>query len=182
MIIHNLDIRDIDNRWKEYGSIQIESNKQIVEIAEQKTGYGVKHFLICPRCSNRREKIYQIDYKYTYCRSCMPINIYRGIQNNTKGGEAELHYRMIKTAKEYRIKDREFPFDYMDLIFSRPKYMRHKKWIEGIRKLQALENMRFQNILYKNKYDSKTIDHVFKNRLYTYNLIEMRDNFIDWYS
>lgn len=182
MILQDLDIKGLDNKFKEQEYIQIKPTNEIVYLSEQKTGYGVKHFFRCPRCSSRREKLYLIDYKHLYCRSCIPINIYKGIQNKTKGGEAELHYRMLKTAKEYGITDWEFPFDYMELSLSRPKYMRFKKWEEGIRKLQVLENMRFQNILYKNKYNSKVINQVFKNSLYTYTLREMRDSFIDWYN
>lgn len=180
MILQSLDIKNLDlKKHKDY--VEVSATKDKIYFTEQVTGFGVKHFLECPRCSSRREIIYLVDYKYLYCRGCIPINIYKGIQNSTKGGETEIHYRMKQIAKEYGINEWEFPFDYMQLLFSRPKYMRVKKWQEGIRKLQALENMRFQNILYKNKYNSKTIGHVFKNRLYTYTLRDMRDLFINWY-
>lgn len=152
-----------------------------VGIEEQKTGYGVKKFLECPRCYQRREKLYVYNVNDIYCRSCSPISPYKAIQNSTKGGEPELEYRMHRVAKEYGFKDWEFPFNYMEVLLDRPKYYRHKKWEEGIRKMQALENMRFQNILYKNRYRSKEINHVFNNRLYSYNLRHMRDKFIDWY-
>lgn len=180
MILQSLDIKYLDmKKHKDY--VELSDTKDKIYLAEQTTGFGVKYFFRCPRCNSRREKIYSIDHKYLYCRSCIPINIYKGIQNNTKGGDEEIYYRMKKVAEHYNIGSWEFPFDYMQLSLSRPKYMRVKKWEEGIRKLQALENMRFQNILYKNKYNSKTINHVFKNRLYAYTLLDMRNNFINWY-
>lgn len=181
MILQSLNIKYLDIRkYKDY--VEVSATKDKIYFTKQVTGYGIKNFFECPRCNSRRENIYLIDHKYIYCRGCIPINIYKGIQNNTKGGDEELYYRMKQVAKECNIKEWEFPFNYMELIFNRPKYMRVKKWEEGIRKLQALENMRFQYILYKNKYNSKAIDHVFKNRLYTYTLLEMRNNFINWYS
>ena len=182
MIMQSIDIKGLDKSLKNREYIEVQATKDKIYLSEQTTGFGVKKFFICPRCSSRRETIYLINYKYICCRSCSPYNIYKGIQNGTKGGETEIHYRMKQVAKEYGIADWEFPFDYMQLLFSRPKYMRVKKWEEGIRKLQALENMRFQNILYKNKYNSKTIEHVFKNRLYTYTSLDMRNEFINWYS
>lgn len=149
-----------------------------IYFAQQKTGYGSKNFFICPTCGNRREKLFIIN-KNVYCRSCSPISPYKGIQNSTKGGERELAYRISKTAREYQI-NYKFPFRYWEYIFDRPKYMRVKKWQDGIRKMQILENMRFQNILYKTNYEPKLINFIFKYCLYRHSIKDIHGYIIDW--
>lgn len=179
MRIQSVSIKQVQDKLnKEVKSCIIEGIP--VDISKQKTGYGFKSFLNCPLCNSRREKLY-LYKEIPICRQCYPYNIYNNIQNSTKGGEPEIHYRMLRVAKEYGFKDWEFPFNYMDFLLNRPKYYRVKKWEEGIRKMQVLENMRFQNILYKNRYTGKDIERVFKHRLCTYNLREMKNDFINWY-
>ena len=186
MEVFILDIRDIkelDDIKKlniiDKGYISFKDPIGDMLLTEQKTGFGVRHFIICPNCGNRREKLYIFNNKITYCRSCSPISPYKPIQNSTKGGEAELTYRMKRVAAEHKIKQ-EFPFRYYEYLFDRPKYMRVKKWNEGLRKMQILENMRFQTIIFNRTYEPKMINYLLNNCLDYPTLQDIQVYIIDW--
>lgn len=175
-----IDIRQIQDLGVDTkkGFLILDKPYPNIHFAHQETGFGSKSFFICPTCGSRRVKLYVIKNNI-YCRSCSPISPYKGIQNSTKGGERELAYRIKKIAKEYKINYR-FPFSYWEYVFDRPKYMRVKKWQDGLRKMQIMENMRFQNILYKTTYEPKLINFIFENCLYRYSLKDIQEYVIDW--
>lgn len=184
MKILTIDIRTID---KDLGvnspeSVTVTGTDEVLNIVRQKTGFGYKRFFICNRCNERRERLYLFTNTLNvYCRSCSPINIYRGIQNTTKGGTEYIEYRMKRLAKDYKI-NFKYPFNYMLQSLSRPKYMRHEKWREGLRKLQILENMRFQTIIYKTKYKPEFINYVLDHQaLIRYDLYHLQKYIIDWH-
>ena len=176
-----LNIRDVKEYYKdEY--IKLKETGEVIYFVEQQTGYGVKYFFSCPKCGASREKLYIYDYKYVYCRTCKKLSPYKPIQNYTKGGEVELTYRMRQLSIKYKVPlPLVFPFDFGNYLWDRPKYYRVKKWEEGLRKLQILENMRFQNIIYKNTYDADLINFIFNNCLYVYDLAYIRKWLINWH-
>jgi hypothetical protein len=107
--------------------------------------------------------------------------IYKGITYTTRGGTDEIQYRMSRIATAYNI-PLKYPFNYLDVIFERPKYMRTKKWTEGLYKLQILENMRNQTIFFNERYDAKVIRQIFEKHLYYHTIAELRNYFFNWYS
>lgn len=182
MKLYTLDIKELDIKAAEH--IKIKGIDKKIYIEKQKTGFGYKHFLVCPDCGSNREKLYITDTKQTYCRTCAPKEIqtaiYRGITHTTRGGTSEMEYRMSRVAAAYNI-PLEYPFSYLNVALERPKYMRVKKWTEGIRKLQILENMRNQTIFFNEKYDAKLIQKIFDDYLYYYTIQELKDYFYNWH-
>ncbi len=148
-----------------------------IELTKQKTGYGFKTFFKCPLCNQRRTDLY-IKNEYIYCRTCSPTSIYWGIQNTTRGGTLEFEYRMRRIARKHDI-EYKAPFSYYEFLLQSPD-KNVKEWSKAIRKLQVLENMRFQTIFYKRKYDSKLISYVLENCLDLYDLCDIERYSIDW--
>lgn len=135
-------------RKRKYINITVNGTKQQIYIAEQKTGYGKKHFFVCPVCGKRRVKLYLVN-EFFKCAECAHYNPYKGIQNGTKGGYSEIEYRMQRYAKENDI-EYSLPFDFTS-FFNDPRY-RLKRFRKKLVVLQALENIRFQNIFFKTIY------------------------------
>lgn len=177
MKLYVLDITDIEE--KEIKTIRLKGSSDKIHITRQKTGFGYKRFLICPNCGERRTKLYSYNQIDMYCRACIPGGMYKGITHTTKGGTLNIHYRMNRIAEKYNIKFK-VPFSYYQLLLERPKYMRYDKWEEGARKLQILENMRFQTIFFQKKYDSNLIKYVLENCLYIYELWEIDKYILNW--
>lgn len=124
--------------------------------AEQKTGFGVKRFLICPNCGARRVKLVHVRGK-TYCHGCAPFNVYAERCNlYDSGGTALIVYHLKKLARSAKITIR-WPFDCMDHTFSKPAGMRWERWSMTLKKLQALEQMRFCAIFLQCRYTAKDI-------------------------
>ena len=179
--MYYIDVKDI----AETGTYIINGDsKNTIEVTEQKTGFGYKLFLVCPRCGARRTKLYMQDNNLI-CRSCIPMNIYEPIQNGTKGGTRYIDYRMRKIARKYGIKI-VLPFNYITMALSRPKYVRCDTWEKVARQLQVLQSFRAQSIycgIGKHKiYSVKEINYVLNNCLYVYDLDELYDYMfgIDW--
>lgn len=71
---------------------------------------------------------------------------------------------------------------FYDVIWQRPKYTRHKKWEEGLIKLQILEIMRNQTIFFKKKYSASLINRALDIYKHIYSLPELVKYFFDWES
>jgi len=183
MRAYPLNIRESENKEVEY--IKLKDIAAEIYIAKQKTGFGYKHFFRCPNCTAYRETLYITNTNKVYCRTCSPKQIkkeiYRGINRTTRGGTSEMQYRMSRVATAYNI-PLKYPFNYLDVIFNRPKYMRNKKWIEGIYKLQVLENMRNQTIFFNERYEAKLIQQIFEKHLYYYTIAMLKNCFLNWHS
>ena len=152
----------------------------IIGLSEQKTGYGIKKFIICPYCFNRVTDLYIKDQTTMYCRHCSPVSPYRDIQNTNDGSLRDLHYRMDRIGGEFKI-DFDYPFSYQKHISERPKQYNKKKWLEGLTKLQILENMRNSNIFYNKRYSAKIINKTLKRwDTLPHTLKEIESYFIDW--
>jgi len=174
-----MDIRNIPAEYKERFNIYDTD----IYTSEQKTGFGVKRFMHCPYCDSRRERLYIVNEKAIYCRSCLPpgLSIYKGLTHSTDGGYKEIEYRMKRAAQKYQIPIKAWPFKYTDVILDRPKYYRLKKWEEGLRVLQILENLRSQSIFFSNRYEAAMINKLLENHLYDYDLFQLERYFYNWY-
>lgn len=87
---------------------------------------------------------------------------------------------MYRLASKYGITIKK-PFLYLD--FPKPKGWNDDEWAFGMKKLQALENMRFQSIFLNKKYSSATIKSVINGTnllLYVYNHMEIAQYLYDW--
>ena len=80
MRVYTLDIRELENKDVEY--IKLKNIAVRIYIAQQKTGFGYKHFLQCPNCGSNRERLYLTDNNQIYCRSCSPKPLRRKLQRN----------------------------------------------------------------------------------------------------
>lgn len=158
------------------------STGQAIEIDRQKTGFGYKKFFICPTCGERRADLYI--WRNTFrCRSCYPGNVYAGIQNVPHGGYRYIEYMMKQVAKSER-QPLRIPYHFQEWILSpKPKYMRWQKWYDGQKKLQVLENMRFQSIFFKTKYPGFVIDKVLANiDKVNISMKNLDEYFYDWHA
>lgn len=121
--------------------------------------YGRRPYFQCPICGRRIRRLYIISEENPFwkCRKCAGVNLYKGIQNCTKGGADELLYRMQRYAERNDIQIR-FPFSYLDHVFDKrtgnPKFLNHLKV------LQALENMRNGCIFFGDRYKPAVIRKV----------------------
>ncbi len=149
-----------------------------VEFARQKTGFGHKIFMLCPRCGSRRAELYMCRGELV-CRDCYPVRVYKTRQDSTDGGYEEITYRMNRLAARYDIRI-EQPFTYYQMILKKPKYMHNRTWERIARQLQLLANMRFQALFFKKRYSSEVIRDALKNCLYIHSLSDMLCYIIDW--
>jgi len=106
-----------------------------VKVRYQKTGFGKKVFLICPKCGHRRTKLY-LHGKGLLCRDCLPYSIYSGLTHTTKGGHKYIKYIMQRVASKNGI-ILKGPFHYDD--YPKPKGKNDDAWEMVLKKLQALE-------------------------------------------
>jgi hypothetical protein len=106
-------------------------------------GFGERDYFICPKCGRYRSKL-AWNGKVFCCMECFPVNVYRGIQQTTRGGSDFITYKMERYAAKHGITIKAYPFIYLE--YERPK----RKWVENWHKhiliLQALESMRGQAI------------------------------------
>lgn len=131
--------------------------KVVFTFGKVKTGFGFRHFLICPSCGQYRVTLV-FDGKAFVCVKCAGINPYRGIQTMTRGGYKFIGYKMARYAEKHGVEGFHFPFDYHD--YERPKRRRREHWNKTMKVLQALESMRNQAIFFKKIWDAKTIQSV----------------------
>lgn len=178
-----IDILDLQEAIEEDEALARVTDKMF-KTTKQKTGFGYKQFFICKNCSSRRTKLYILSNDKIYCRSCSPINIYKGIQNSPEGASEELTYRMDRIARENNISYSR-GFDYR--LIKRPKYMRRTKFQRVLLKLQILQNMRSKSHyvailgIKPRRYDSKTINKIINSRYILFSDIEyIRKYDIDW--
>ena len=128
-----------------------------VNFAEQKTGFGIRKFFVCPVCGKRRTKLFLCG-SGLFCVDCADLKPYKDIQNATKGGYREIQYRMERFAERNGITIKKWPFEFVDYA-DHPAYNR-KKFQKALKILQVLENMRLQNILFKTTFRQRTIKAV----------------------
>lgn len=153
-----------------------------IYLSKQKTGYGFKHFMICPICGSRHTELFYYNAKFM-CRKCYPKNIYKGIQNIPRGGNKYIAYRMHRYAAAQSIEIKRFPFNYAD--YEKPVHRKESTWVKNLEVLQALENMRYQSLAYHKEWSSKTIKSILtwnNSLMYLFDLSEMQDrrNLIYW--
>jgi hypothetical protein len=127
-----------------------------IYLSKQKTGFGYKHFMICQKCNTRHTELFYYEKSFI-CRKCYPENIYYEIQHRAKGGNKYIAYIMRRYAEKIGIAIKRFPFCYED--YEKPKY-RKDKWVNDLKVLQALEDMRYQTIAYNKRWSNKTIKSV----------------------
>lgn len=176
-----MDFKEYIEAGYDYADVLInESTQTRLNFTKQKTGYGFKHFFICPVCGTRRSKLYQHQDKYI-CRTCYPHNVYRTIQNVPKGGNKYIGYRMKRYAEAHNIELKRFPFNYAE--YEKPINRKGNGWADELTVLQALENMRYQTYSNNKRWSSKTINSVINwnnSLLYLFDLSEILDNCIHW--
>ena len=140
-------------------SVMVDSKKYTLRFAKQKTGFGAKSLFFCPVCERRCTKLY-FDESGFRCATCGKINQYADIQNSTKGGEREIRYRMMRFAAASGIVISEWPFNYKNYV--NDKRIKTTAFRRKLAILQALENMRGQNIFFKTTYKPETIRAVLR--------------------
>lgn len=168
-----MDIRDIPAANFLCGNVPMH-----VDFVRQKTGFGHKVFMVCPRCGSRRVKLYVCKGELI-CRECYPKRIYKARQDTTDGGYREIAYRLNRLAAQYNILI-EYPFSYYQMVLKKPKHMHHDTWEKITRQLQLLENMRFQALFLKRRYSPETIRYALRECLYVHSLSAMKEYVIDW--
>jgi hypothetical protein len=158
-----LDISRIDKQYKAGSSIcaTVDGEQCAVQLAAQKCGFGERKFLVCARCGRRTMRLYKKAGALFLCDKCAGINLYKPIQNGTKGGYIELAYRMERYATKQGIVFK-YPFDYKQFL-NDPR-MKKPSFRKSILILQALENMRAQNIFFKTVYKQETIKAVLSGK------------------
>lgn len=153
--------------------------KQMIHLAYQKTGYGQRRFFSCPSCSKRVQRLFWDGGKWM-CSKCSNVNLYAGIQNQTKGGYDEIAYRMRKFANKNDIQF-AFPFNYLDFRFD--SRVGKKKFRQCMLVLQSLENMRFHSLFFHVTYKPSVIRSVTSGKhplMQTVTLADLKDNIYDW--
>lgn len=181
-MVYVLDIGTLHSSQKAKGMIRITigGKERKVSLTEQQTGFGIRKFFVCPCCGNRRVKLY-IYNNNIFCRSCGQYKPYEGIQNSTKGGDVELGYRMSRFGAANGI-EVVFPFNYLN--FAKDERLKKASFRKKIAILQALENMRFQNIFLKATYPQKVIRAVLNGKhvaLDKYSLQTLKEHTINFY-
>jgi len=174
------DLMEIINKNDEELYVSCNDVPYRIDFTKQKTGFGEKIFMVCPRCGYRRTKLYLLNGRLL-CRRCYPINVYREIQNTTKGGCDYLSYKMYRFGKAHGFDFERHPFHYYN--FDMPKYKHHDKWQENLNIMQALANMRFQTIFLRRIWNKDTINSVLtrtNSLLYLYDLEDMEKYCMNW--
>lgn len=128
-----------------------------VELDAQKCGFGERKFLVCPECERRTMRLYRRAGTLLLCDKCAGLNLYKPIQNGTKGGYLEISYRMERYAAKRGIAF-NYPFDYRHFADD-PRFDK-AAFRKALLILQALENMRAQSIFFKTVYRPETIKAV----------------------
>lgn len=128
-----------------------------VQLAEQRTGFGKRKFLVCPECERRTMRLYRRAGTPFVCDKCAGVNLYKPIQNGTRGGYIELSYRMERYATKQNITF-SCPFDYAE--FANDPRNGDAAFRKSLMILQSLENMRSQNIFFKTTYSQAKIKAV----------------------
>lgn len=164
----------------QFVTVKTGDKSQMICLEYQKTGYGQKRFLVCPICSKRVQRLYQVKNYDWKCQKCSGVNPYHGIQNNTKGGYDEIAYRMQRIAEKNSISF-TFPFNYLDFAFD--ERMRRKKFRNCIKIMQTLENMRFYSLFFSVTYKPKVIKLVITGKhplMQNITLNDLKNNIYDW--
>lgn len=159
--------------------LSVENQPFHAKIAYQKTGFGEKPFLYCPKCGSRRVKLY-LHGNVLLCRECLPYSIYSGLTHSTEGGKIHIRYIMERIASKNGIV-LKVPFYYGD--YPKPRRKNEDKWVMTLLKLQALENMRNQAIFLNKRYSRRTIRSVLQEKnifLYVCELYDLEKSFYDW--
>lgn len=177
-----IDIRQLKSHIKPNETvltIKAGEQEQKISLEYQKVGYGKRCFFCCPYCSKRVERLY-LKNQLWRCAKCHGINLYRGIQNNTKGGYKEIAYRMMRYAGKYNIPF-NIPFNYLEFV--QDKRIRRNKFRQHLKVLQALENMRFHALFFDHTYKSLDFRLIISGRhplLQTETLQDLKNNIYDW--
>ena len=179
MQISCLDVSTIPRPKKAGKSIvaTVDGEKYQLQLSEQKTGFGIRKFFVCPECEQRKTKLFiEKTLKSGFkCADCMGLNLYKPIQNGTKGGYLELQYRMERYAAKNGFTIKSYPFNFAEYLddprAEKPRFQR------ALKILQALENMRGQNIFFKTTYKPGNIKAVLTGKhpnLRRYSICELQ--------
>lgn len=132
-----------------------EHDEQGIAVDWVKQTYGQRPYMRCPLCGKRVRRLYISDgWSSWKCRRCAGINLYKGIQNTTKGGADELYYRIKRYDEQHDIQI-TFPFNYCDYAGDDRIY--NERFVKHLKVLQALENMRFMCLFFGDLYKPAVI-------------------------
>lgn len=189
-MIYSIDIAQFNKQRKELAPDQAAAERLVfkcndkayaVELAKQKTGFGEKYFFVCPSCGARRTKLYTCGNRLL-CRECGPYKPYKGITHTTPGGERYIRYKMARLMQKNGLIEQSCPFDYLEYLDQRKPRGRWDKFRFTLKRLQALETMRFQAILY-GPFPKATVDAVYQGThplLKTKTLADFKKYFYRW--
>lgn len=153
----------------------IEGRDYLISIAWQTTGYGSRPLFLCPTCGKRRRDLYYEREGTIKCRSCLPRNIYRGIQHTTRGGYEYIEYKLQRLSEKVKLNNLKIPFDYEDYPWFTDT--------ETLKVLQGLENMREQSIFFGTIFSPKVVSLVENGKhpnLKDYPLWALKKNLYPW--
>lgn len=153
LVFRSLRIQDIPPALRRDG---VTVNGWPLRFTEQRTGYGVRKLFLCPTCGARRAKLV-ITTGGIYCHGCAPFNVYSWRCNlYDNGGERLVTYHMQKLEATVGIAI-QWPFCYLDYLFSKPKGMRWERWRQTMKQLQAMEGMRNAAIFFRRRFTAQDI-------------------------
>ena len=159
--VYTVKIKDFEKLYKQ-GKTRVrwtcEEKEGYIFIGKTASGYGVRHYFICSKCGQYRQK-FAFDGEKFDCFGCFGVNLYAGIQETSRGGWEFIMYKMHRFAKKNRMGELKFPFNYYG---HHPRSARYNsdKWSKNLMILQALESMRNQALFYEKTFDPKIIQAV----------------------
>ena len=135
---------------------------QIIDIDIQKTGYGYKHFLICPKCGYRRQFLYLNDSLYFECRKCTDENVYKARTSLfDEDIENVIKYKIVQQLQ--KLSDPIAKVCMIELpsgIPERPQYMREDKYSLICMRIHFLTWMYWQHVSGKQYFTAREINEM----------------------
>lgn len=137
----------------------ISNESKRIEVAYQKTGFGLKRFFKCPYCGAKRKYLYPVGIGKFACSNCIERNVYAYRTNIYDGNiEEVIKYKIIKNLCDLDFeldrfgtinirdinRDTVNMFNLLRNIPSKPKYMRWSKYEEICKQIYFLDFIYWQ--------------------------------------
>jgi len=171
-----LKIKDIPHTYTE--KVKIQENNSYVYITKQNTGFGAKRFLLCPNCDSRRATLYLYQGNML-CRSCLPFDIYKYRRNlYDEGGTRLIEWHMNKLLRSIGINAFSYPFHYWQHLGTRPPFVKETRFLNTLKKVQVLENMRFSAIMAGKQFTASDIKKYTSNEYINRFTLQYLDKYV----